>query len=835
MKFAKKVLAMLALLPIFALCVACGEDPTGQDGPNSGNDDNPNGEQEKYEDIKVVDGKVRFYLKEKANSTRTATNMTARDWAKSKVEMNGKSYDVEFTDEETPRPYIEVPKADKYEAVLLTSTSNKWYGETPKRDIKLPYSQFYHTAISTIKAFPMYGSYTKEDGNKLVFTDGFAMVYVRLKGTAQITSVKVDSPAGKAIAGYSAINSKNEFVIKRGMDFAVLNCTNKGDNVQLSTSKFSNFRVMVAPGSYSKGLKITICDAAHQAVFIDTEALTLTAGDIYKVEMEYAPDEDLVYYEGYDNMVWGGNVMKGSEGFGFAPTADAVTTDSGAELTGYEEAFAEVAYNNPGTGFIQSNTWTDVTGKLVSQSHRMSDSYIASRNLADEMYLFRVQEYPGYISIGTSGNARGIFTSSHTPHTKTIGRVKYTIELAVQHGFNGNLQLQVNNGGVIESAKVNGEEIDSSHITYRNVSSIVSHVEKLVPVPSSATEKNTWSTIELEVEGATDGTRIYLADENSGTGVHGAFVNSVEARQLGKWEKKDGTLRVLLWNVLYGMWQDQHNNYENFVKWVAKYDPDVCIWCESETISESQSTATASNKYLPDGWSEVCKRYGHSYAAVGGNRDNFPQTITSKYPIKIVKLITDTNVKNKPVSHGAGHFTIEVEGKKINFVTLHMWPQAHAYGVNGPANQEASAAKNEGHYYREFEMQYIVDQTVNNANYASEEYWVFGGDTNSRSPLDAWYHNFADDDPNLVTHKVVRNQTNLKDVIADRYPRDYFMSSTYGGARIDILYASPKMFDRIENSITLIDHWCYPRVTDNVRGWQYPSDHRPILVDFMMK
>ena len=834
MKFAKKVLAMLALLPIFALCVACGEDPTGQDGPNN-NGDESNDEQEQYEDIKVVNGKVRFYLKEKENSTRTATNMTARDWAKSKVEMNGKSYDVEFTDEETPRPYIEVPKADKYEAVLLTSTSNKWYGETPKRDIKLPYSQFYHTAISTIKAFPMYGSYTKEDGNKLVFTDGFAMVYVRLKGTAQITSVKVDSPTGKAIAGYSAINSKNEFVIKRGMDFAVLNTTNKGENVQLSTSKFTNFRVMIAPGSYSKGLKITICDAAHQAVFVTTDALTLTAGDIYKVEMDYAPDEDLVYYEGYDNMVWGGNVMKGSEGFGFAPTADAVTTDSGAELTGYEEAFAEVAYNNPGTGFIQSNTWTDVSGKLVGQSHRMSDSYIASRNLADEMYLFRVQEYPGYISIGTSGNARGIFTSSHTPHTKTIGRVKYTVELAVQHGFNGNLQLQVNNGGVIESAKVNGEEIDSSHITYRNVSSIVSHVEKLVPAPSSATEKNKWSTIELEVEGATDGTRIYLADENSSSGVHGAYVNSIEARQIDEWEKKDGTLRVLLWNVLYGMWQDQHNNYENFVKWVAKYDPDVCIWCESETISESQSTATASNKYLPDGWSEVCKRYGHSYAAVGGNRDNFPQTITSKYPIKIVKLITDTNVKNKPVSHGAGHFTIEVEGKKINFVTLHMWPQAYAYGVNGPANQEESAAKNEGHYYREFEMQYIVDQTVNNANYASEEYWVFGGDTNSRSPLDAWYHNFADDDPNLVTHKVVRNQTNLKDVIADRYPRDYFMSSTYGGARIDILYASPKMFDRIENSITLIDHWCYPRVTDNVRGWQYPSDHRPILVDFMMK
>ena len=287
MKLTKKPVAMLALLPIFALCVACGEDPTGQDGPNNNGDD-PNDEQEQYEDIKVVEGKVRFYLKEKENSTRTATNMTARDWAKSKVEMNGKSYSVQLSDDNTPRPYIEVPQADKYEAVLLTSSSDKWYGSTPKSDVKLPYSQFYHTAIANIKAFPMYASYTKENGNKLVFTDGFAMVYVRLKGTAQITSVKVDSPTSKAIAGFSTVNSKGEFVIKKGMDFAVLNSTNEGKNVKLSTSKFTNFRVMVAPGTYSKGLKITICDASHKAVFIETEALTLTALKMHETATSFA-------------------------------------------------------------------------------------------------------------------------------------------------------------------------------------------------------------------------------------------------------------------------------------------------------------------------------------------------------------------------------------------------------------------------------------------------------------------------------------------------------------------------------------------------------------------
>jgi hypothetical protein len=413
--------------------------------------------------------------------------------------------------------------------------------------------------------------------------------------------------------------------------------------------------------------------------------------------------------------------------------------------------------------------------------------------------------------------------------------VKYTVQIAVQNGFNGNLQFEVINGGVIESVTVDGKAIDASNITYSGVSAIANHLEKLLPIPAKASDKKSWSTVEVVVNGATDGTRVYLADENSNSGVHGVYINSIEGRQIEEWGKKDGTVRVLLWNILCGMWCDQHNNYDNFVKWVKKYDPDICIWCESETTLKDNSTSSASSKFLPDGWAQLCTRYGHVYAAVGGNRDNFPQTVTSKYPIKTVKKITDTDKSGKPVSHGAGHFTIEIEGKKLNIVTLHMWPQAYNFGVSGTTNQEASAARNEGHIYREHEMQYIVDQTVNNPAHASEEYWIFGGDTNSRSRLDAWYHKYADDYIGLTTHDVVRNQTNLKDIIGDYYPKGYFFTSTYSAARIDFLYASPKMFERIDNSIMLIDEWCRPRKNGNVQDWQAPSDHRPVIVDFNLK
>ena len=463
----KKIFTAVAILPLFAaLCVACGEGPAQED--NGGGDTPTEDPAEKYEDIQVVGGKVRFYLSEKKDATRTATNMTARDWAKSKVEMNGKTYAVDLTDEETPRPYVEVDKADNYKAVLVTSTSNKWDSSYLGAEIVLPYSQFYHTAISNIKSFPMYASYSKETGNKLVFNDAFAIVMVRMKGTAKISSVKVDSPTGRALAGHSAYtSSKNEYSVKRGMPFAVLNCTNKGDFVQLSSSKYTNFRVMVAPGSFAKGLEISICDSEHGAKFITTEPLTLAGGDVHVIELDYACEEDLAFYEGFDLFVWGGDIVQGEAGFGFAPTADAVTVDSGQELTGYEDAFTEVAYDNPGTGFIQSNTWEDVSGKTVGKSHQMSESYVKSRNIGDYRYMFRCQERPGYVVIGDGNGGRGITQTAFSKSMVGIGDIKVNIRFAVEANYTGSLLINVCEGGVIKSAKMNGVALDATVITQK--------------------------------------------------------------------------------------------------------------------------------------------------------------------------------------------------------------------------------------------------------------------------------------------------------------------------------------------------------------------------------
>ena len=98
---------------------------------------------------------------------------------------------------------------------------------------------------------------------------------------------------------------------------------------------------------------------------------------------------------------------------------------------------------------------------------------------------------------------------------------------------------------------------------------------------------------------------------------------------------------ILIWNIQNGMWADQGNNYDNFVAWVKSYNPDVCIWCEAKSNykTDLKQSIPSGQNYLPDGWGELAKRYGHDNWSKGGHRDNFPQVITSKYPIETVQKI----------------------------------------------------------------------------------------------------------------------------------------------------------------------------------------------------
>lgn len=117
-----------------------------------------------------------------------------------------------------------------------------------------------------------------------------------------------------------------------------------------------------------------------------------------------------------------------------------------------------------------------------------------------------------------------------------------------------------------------------------------------------------------------------------------------------------------------------------FRAWVKGYDPDVCVWCEAQSIYKSGTAERMDSvdRYLTANWGELAARYGHKYWYVGGHRDNFPQVVTSKYPIENVQRIVG-QAPDSIVSHGAGWARIVKNGRPVNIVTLHTWPQAYAF------------------------------------------------------------------------------------------------------------------------------------------------------------
>ncbi len=296
--------------------------------------------------------------------------------------------------------------------------------------------------------------------------------------------------------------------------------------------------------------------------------------------------------------------------------------------------------------------------------------------------------------------------------------------------------------------------------------------------------------------------------------------------------RSENTLRLLYWNIQNGMWADQQNNYDTFVEWVKSFDPDICVWCEASTIFYEGSTKAKpeSERYLPDGWAELAARYGHPYVALGGWRDNYPQVVTSKYPIETVLKITDGETGQEPIWHGAAIQTVKAEGGDIWFVTLHTWP--FGYGPQAAKeDRDASSKAFDGEKYREYEIDYICRHTVNDPQYASQQNWLMLGDFNSISQLDNWHYRLPENSPAFLTQRYIHDHTDLIDVIANRFPGQ-FVASIQSGRRIDYIHASRPMYDRIVKAMTVTDDWTFGVKAEGLSNFWYPSDHFPLLVDF---
>lgn len=298
-------------------------------------------------------------------------------------------------------------------------------------------------------------------------------------------------------------------------------------------------------------------------------------------------------------------------------------------------------------------------------------------------------------------------------------------------------------------------------------------------------------------------------------------------------QEKADSLKLVYWNIQNGMWSGQESGYDAFVDWVKAQAPDVCVWCEGESIylSDSDKPMPEEDRYLPKHWGELAARYGHKYWAIGGHRDTFPQVVTSRYPIVTVETIIGEE-PDSVVCHGAGWFRLDIGGSKINIVTLHTWPKGYAFRA---VDEKSSKAASGGEKYRRMEMEYVCSHTVGTDRDAKDHLWMMMGDFNSRSRVDNHHYGYAEDDSRFLVHDYIRENTPYVDVIAEKHPEKFISSYADSSRRIDFLYCTPALYDMVESSEIIWDDYTTPvRDPQKLSNFWHPSDHLPIVTVFRL-
>ena len=784
--------------------------------------------------LEIKDGMARFLLQDSPLVEATGGRT---DWTKVTVTVNGKAYVPAVQDDGKVYVDVEDSEAAVYEAVLVTEETTKYHGDTPLEDVVHPFAYAYHTLGNTLTVLPKYASYDEEKGNLLSFSSGLSMIGLTVQGMTSISSIKVTDPQGTILGGTGSYDPQTRsFKMEKGLPFMVLNCTNRGAFV---SSSGNVFMIPVRSGQYSKGLEVTICSADHLMCRTSIPSFTVDKDKVHSCMVTWKPDKNLLFYEGFDNMVWGGDVVAGEDSFGMNPVAGDMTIKSGRTLRGYETPLYPVSYEMAGAGYIQESNLSVTEGKDVSGSRYLSDSYIKSRNIGGYLRLYRCQEYQGYVSVGDTYN--GIVEPVFAGEISDAHRdIVISFDICAASDFDDDLSFKATNGGNIISCMVDGTELPETVFSrkFSKTGSTAALDRSAVTLPAS---DGRWHNVELTVRNMNDKSTFTLttAASHSKPGAYRFYLDNYQVRTLKDHADRDGsTLRVMCWNIQNGMWADQDNNYNNFVAWVKKYNPDVCVWCEGETIfNTSGDKVYGTNRILPNAWASVAQRYGHNYWSKSEDRDNYPQIITSKYPINTLAKIGQIGTTDAYVEHGSGLFEVEFNGHSVYFVSFHAFAHAYdpKYTSSGTDAQNASAALYEGDYHREKEIRYVYEQTIE--KYPSQSNWLMMGDFNSISSLDAEHHTGIND-TNWLLHDHILGKDYLKDIIAERNaPEDFFSSINGDSRRIDFIYASPAMYDRIESTAIIIDSWTVLSQDKSVSDKGYfcrPSDHRPILVDFKM-
>ena len=624
---------------------------------------------------------------------------------------------------------------------------------------------------------------------------------IRLTSTEYLTGIMKD---GGASADLSLIQGSKSLSV---------NCTGKNA---------TNFTVPIKLLPKVNGIvNVRICDEAG-LMSQSSISLNVNEGETVSHSVNHTPSKDLIFFEGFDRCVWGGDIMTGNRGF------SPVSGTPGKDVTGAELPVYGVSAEIAGSEMIHT-TWHATNPVTITST--LTPEYLASRGFDDYRQMLRVQEHDGYIAVGTAVLTRGYV---ETLPMKALGSMKSVVvkfRICPMPGCVETIRFDVDKAGVVTSVKVDGQDVSVKSCWHEKVTSRAVMGTDVVSVPVSYNSMR-WHDVEVRIENVNEVTVFSWYPATSTSQVNGFYLDEISIEKAQGWDYQSGKdLRVLYWNIQNGMWADQGNDYNNFVEWVKSYNPDVCIWAEAMTVYEEDTSSDPLTVNLPasvdkgSGWYNLAGRYGHEYLGIAhrkagifsGSDDKYPQVVTSRYPLTTLQSFGRI-IAGDDIYHGAGLHQIDMGGTKINLVTVHLKPN--------------NVDKTDNSDYRKYELEYVVSRTVLKNTYASDNY-IIAGDFNARSPKDADYTSATDSEH--AVHQYLYNNTDFKDVIAERYP-NRFMTTT-SGSRIDYVYLSPTLYSKVTDAAVVCDAWVKADlpVSASVASFRTPSDHRPILVNIRVK
>lgn len=291
-----------------------------------------------------------------------------------------------------------------------------------KRAFVLPPAQFPVSGGSLqAAACPMYGTVrTTGDAADVTLSPLCGVVRIPLAGDAHIASVRVEDRSGGAVSGLFPFDPATPEIVRNGnsgnLPWVVLDCAGTGGGVRPAASG-TEFCVAVPAGYYASGLSVRVTDCAHRSATWEIPGpCAVAAGGVKTlVPLNYAPGEDLLFAEHFDNCVWGCDYAAETGGYGVGAGS---SVPSPATSAGTEAAYVAKGAGTPGSALFETSDYNSAPAASATLAVRRD--YLRNRGLYDWQRLFYAAEYRGCLcggDVGGYGN-RGILM---TPRMAAAG------------------------------------------------------------------------------------------------------------------------------------------------------------------------------------------------------------------------------------------------------------------------------------------------------------------------------------------------------------------------------------------------------------------------------